>query len=221
MSAPAWVGSLEGLVFDLDGVLIPSRTAHARAFAEILAEFGVDDFHYDDYAGWRTPEVFRDMLLRRRGLNVSDAKIDDCSRRKSQRARDIVAAENLVDADCNPVIRRLALRYRLALASSGSRASVDLFLNRSGLREVFQASFSGDDVAYAKPDPEIFSRAIAAIRASPDRCAVVEDAVAGVLAARSAGAHAIGFTSDRAAALGQAGAEMVVTSLRELAHLLL
>lgn len=213
------MGRIAGLIFDLDGVLIQSREAHARAFAELLAEFGVNDFHYRDYAGWRTPEVFRDNLIRRHGLDVSDGAIEEASRRKSQRAREFVASENCMDADCVPVIRNLAERYRVALASSGSRKSVDIFLDRSGLGKVFCAALSGDDVREAKPDPEIFSRSIEAIGAPPERCAVVEDAVAGIVAARRAGAHGIGFTRDNVEGLRAAGANCVVGSLRELAGL--
>lgn len=213
-----WANQIAGLIFDLDGVLIQSRAAHARAFEEVLAEFGVDDFQYDDYAGWRTPEVFRHVLSRA-GCAITDEAIADCSRRKSQRARDLIAAERPIDADCIPVIRRLAEHYRLALASSGSRRSVDAFLDSTGLRDAFRATFSGDDVRNAKPDPEIFNRSIEALEAEPHECAVVEDAVAGIVAARRAGAHGIGFGSENGEALAAAGAGRVVGSLRELAGL--
>lgn len=216
--APEWVDQIAGLIFDLDGVLIQSRAAHARAFEEVLAEFGVRDFHYDDYAGWRTPEVFR-AVLGRRGGETGNALIAECSRKKSQRARDLVAAERPIDADCVPVVRHLAAHYRLVLASSGSRRSVNAFLEYTGLGDAFRATFSGEDVRLAKPDPEIFSRSITAIEAQPQECAVVEDAVAGILAARRAGAHGIGFSSENAAALSAAGAGRVVSSLRELADL--
>lgn len=217
-SHAAWASQISGLIFDLDGVLVQSRSAHARAFEEVLAEFGIRNFHYDDYAGWRTPEVFRDVLSRA-GHEAGEETIAECSRRKSQRARELVAAEQPVEPDCIPVIRELAGRYRLALASSGSRRSVDAFLDSTGLHDAFRVTFSGDDVANAKPDPEIFRRSIAALQAEPHECAVVEDAVAGIVAARRAGAHGIGFTNDNAAALSAAGAGRVVGSLRELAGL--
>jgi beta-phosphoglucomutase len=213
-----WVNPIVGLIFDLDGVLVQSRDAHARAFEETLAGLGVHDFVYDEYAGWRTPEVFRDILSRH-AIPADEAQIAEASRRKSQRAREIVAAEKPIEADCIPVIRSLATGYRLALASSGSRRSVDAFLDSTGLRDAFLITFSGDDVRNAKPDPEIFSRSIAALEAKPEECAVVEDAVAGIVAARRAGAHGIGFGSGNAAALSAAGAAHVVYSLRELSGL--
>jgi len=215
-----WVDEITSLIFDLDGVLIHSRSAHARAFQEVLSGYGIHDFDYDDFAGWRTPEVFRAIFCDRYKGEVSDVMISQCSQRKSQRARDLIAAEHPIEPDCAPIVRELACRYRLALASSASRQSVDSFLECTGLGDAFRFSFSGDDVRLAKPDPEIFTRSIAALEAQPQECVVIEDAVAGITAARRAGAHGIGFGTTNAGALFAAGAGCVVGSLRELAGLL-
>ncbi len=75
-------------------------------------------------------------------------------------------------------------------------------------------------MAQAKPDPEIFRRSIEALALRPENCVVIEDAVAGVRAARSAGAHAIGMTKEHPEQLEAAGAACVVRSLGELAQLL-
>jgi len=204
-----------GLVFDLDGVLILSRGAHRQAFEEVLAPFGILNFDYDQFAGWRTPEVFR-TVLRQLAEPVAEATIADCSRRKSARARELLANGNHTAPDCIPLLTRLSEKYRMALASSGSRESVNAFLDRTGLRGIFQSVLSGDDVERAKPDPEIFRRSIAALGLLPENCAVIEDAVAGVQAARSAGAHTIGFGNGDAAGLSAAGAEQMVASLSDL-----
>ena len=214
-----WVDTIAGLIFDLDGVLIQSRSAHSRAFQEVLGEFGIRDFQYDQFAGWRTPEVFRAMLRDRHNREVSDAVIAECSRRKSQLAREWIAAERPVEPDCVAIIRELSGRYRLALASSGSRPSVQAFLDETGLRDAFRSVLSGEDVRLAKPDPEIFCRSIEALDARPEECVVIEDAVAGIVAARAAGAHAVGFGKANDEALSAAGARTVVGSLRELGAL--
>ena len=80
---------------------------------------------------------------------------------------------------------------------------------------------SGADVQFAKPNPELFRRSIEALNLRPEECAVIEDAEAGIAAALSAGAHAIGFTRDRAGMLTAAGAETVVGSLSELRSVLM
>jgi beta-phosphoglucomutase len=215
-----WVDGITSLIFDLDGVLIQSRNAHARAFHEVLRGYGIHDFVYDDFAGWRTAEVFREIFRGHHIAKVSDAMVAECSQRKRQFARELIAAERPIEDDCVPIVRELAGRYSLALASSGSRQSVDSFLDCTGLGDAFSSTLSGDDVIRAKPDPEIFARSIAALKAQPQECAVIEDAVAGIVAARRAGAHSIGFGNNNSKALSMAGAGLVVGSLRELACLL-
>ena len=206
-----------GLVFDLDGVLILSRDAHRRAFEDVLAPFGITNFHYDRYAGWRTLEVFR-CVFAESSQTRPDAEIVDCAQRKSKRARQILAEHDFVVPGCVPFLQKLALSYSLALASSGSRESVNAFLDKTGLGSSFGSVLSGDDVDQAKPDPEIFSRSIQALALQPEDCAVIEDAVAGIQAARRAGASAIGIGDE--ASLRAAGAGCVVSSLMELETLL-
>jgi beta-phosphoglucomutase len=211
---------IQGVVFDLDGVLIHSRAAHAQAFQEVLMAFGITGFIYDRFAGWRTPEVFRAVFAEHSAAPVAEETIAECARRKSQRALELLACGDRVAPDCVPALERLSRQYRVALASSGSRASVEAFLDRTGLRPAFRSVLSGDDVERAKPDPEIFRRSINALGLRPADCVVIEDAVAGVQAARSAGAHAIGMTTENPERLAAAGAAWVVGSLGELAQLL-
>ena len=222
MNGVAFPGAatIRGVVFDMDGVLVQSRAAHAQAFQEVLATFGITDFNYNHFAGWRTPEVFRTVLSEDLLAPVTEETIAQCARRNSQRARELLSSGEHVAPDCVPALEQLCTRYRVALASSGSRASVQAFLDRTCLRPAFRSVLTGDDVAHAKPDPEIFRRSIEALALCPENCVVIEDAVAGVRAARSAGAHAIGMTTEDAEQLEAAGAACVVRSLGELAQLL-
>jgi len=74
-----------------------------------------------------------------------------------------------------------------AVASSSTRALVDAVLSRFGLDETFQAVVTGECVARAKPWPDIFLEASARLGTAPADCVVLEDSLAGVRAARSAG----------------------------------
>lgn len=215
---PPVLSSLQGLVFDLDGVLILSRDAHRRAFKEVLGPFGVFQFDYDRYAGWRTLEVFRSVFAEKLEKPPAEQIIVECASRKSALARQFLASEEPVARDCVSVVRRLSRRYSLALASSGSHESVSAFLDRTGLHGSFRSVFSGDDVQFAKPNPEIFSRSIQVLGLQPENCAVIEDAVSGIEAALSAGATAIGIGDE--SALSAAGASFVVSSLCDLEVLL-
>ena len=117
-----------------------------------------------------------------------------------------------------------AAGVRVAAASSSQNA--DLFLQKVPLARfrnefpalapdatllgMFDANVNGQAVPHGKPDPALFLLAAAALRAAPDACLVVEDAPAGVQAARAAGmaCFALARHSD-AAALRAAGADWV------------
>jgi len=203
------------VVFDMDGVLIASTMFHSQAFAQILAPLGIAEFSYPRFAGWRTPDVFR-IIFAEAGLSMTDDEIDECSKRKRARSRELLEGQSQLFEECAPLVRKLSARYPMALASSGSRLSVETFLEKSGLLGTFQAVVSGDDVTRAKPDPEIFARAIAGLQLAPRQCVVVEDAAAGIQAACAAGAIACGFGQGAQAVLTQAGARCVIGSLDEL-----
>ena len=185
--------SIKAVVFDLDGVLIHSTRFHRLAFEQVLAPLGTTDFCYEHYAGWRTPEVIA-AELQRAALPADPATITRLAEEKSRIARELIAASNPVAENCVAVLSELASRSSLGLASSGSRASVQAFLDRSGSASLFRSVLTGDDVAHAKPDPEIYRTSFTRLGLPPQTCMVIEDAVAGIEAARRAGAPAIGMT---------------------------
>ncbi len=209
------------VVFDLDGVLLDSAPCHSGAFEEVFRPFGIQDFDYAQYAGWKTANVV-EAVLRRAGHNPAPQLVLDLAAEKSRLAREKLVASNPVAPDCIPVLERLSREYTLALASSGSRASIALFLSANGCAHLFRSVLCGDDVSSAKPDPEIYRRAFDALHIAPLDAIVVEDAVAGIQAALAAGAGAvIGVEGTCAASqLMAAGANTVIHGIGEIPALL-
>jgi beta-phosphoglucomutase len=83
---------------------------------------------------------------------------------------------------------------------------------------VFNANVCGRDLRQGKPNPEIFLLAATELGIAPKQCFVVEDAPAGILAARGGNMAAIGVARQHDAALLRgAGADLVVNSLDEVA----
>jgi beta-phosphoglucomutase len=80
------------------------------------------------------------------------------------------------------------------IASFAPRANIDAVLKALSATHISQGIVSADDVHRGKPDPEVYLTAAARVGASPDRCIVVEDAVAGVDGARRAGMRSIGVS---------------------------
>jgi HAD superfamily hydrolase (TIGR01509 family) len=211
---------IRGIIFDLDGVLIQSAPCHRAAFEEVFRKHGIHDFEYAPYAGWRTPEVVRDVL-ERRGRTVSPDAIAEMAREKSRLARQLIESSRPLSQDCESTLAELAATYRLALASSGSRASIDAFLALTGSRSLFSSVLSGEDVRRSKPDPEVYRRSAEELGMNVGECLVVEDAVAGIEAARAAGARVVGMAGTGSPkTLRDAGADQVVDDLREMAGLL-
>lgn len=212
--------TLQAIVFDLDGVLIDSAACHRAAFEEVFLPFGVRDFEYSRYAGWRTAEVV-DSVLQQVPCLLTPGLIAEVGSRKSQLARLKIAAKP-VDPECLAVLEKLAARYKLALASSGSRESVESFLMANQCRHLFQSVLSGDNVSRAKPDPEIYRRSLLSLDVPAPESVVVEDAIAGILAARAAGAAVIGMAGTSPAdQLLAAGASHVIDKLSQLPELLI
>jgi beta-phosphoglucomutase len=212
---------ISGIIFDLDGVLIDSTACHRAAFQAVFAGYGILDFDYAVYAGWRTPDVVVDVF-HRAGISSDPEGVAEAARQKSQLARELIAGKKPLMEGCPGVLRELAGKYGLALATSGSRAAVEAFLDLAGCRSLFSSVLNGEDVTHAKPDPEIYNRTIEALGLEADDCVAVEDAVAGVEAARQAGAKVVGLAGTCPdAALSRAGACQIIHRLPELPMLLL
>ena len=213
--------TIRAVIFDLDGVLIDSAACHRAAFEEIFRPLGIDAFDYARYAGWRTADVV-ESVLRAAANTVQPELIREMAANKSRIAREKPAAANPVAPDCVAVLEALSRHYALALASSGSRQSVELFLAANRCASLFGSVLSGDDVEHAKPAPEIYTRTFQALGVAPADGVIIEDAVAGILAAKGAGAGmVIGFADNsQAGQLLSAGADLVIQTLSELPGLL-
>ena len=114
-----------------------------------------------------------------------------------------------------------------AVASSSTREGLERKLRQVGLWDYFAPHvYSADHVTHAKPAPDLFLHAAAALGIAPADCLVIEDSVNGVLAARAAGMRCWGFLGGGhahdglAARLTEAGADRNVADWPEAACLL-
>jgi beta-phosphoglucomutase len=104
-----------------------------------------------------------------------------------------------------------ALGLPSAVATSGSRSRVEQTLESLNLRKRFHAVVTGTDVERGKPDPSLFLLAAQILHVDASRILVCEDAVAGVLAAKTAGMKSLAIAANgRESLLKQAGADLVV-----------
>jgi len=191
---------------------------------EVLAELGLT-FERDDY------------VLRFMGLSTDafHAAIDEEAQKRlgcsiaaevrgSERLRQVMIA-HLTEVP-GAIEAVAALKLPKAIASSGSRAGLERKLKQTGLWDHFAPHvYSADHVANAKPAPDLFLHAAAALRINPADCLVLEDSMNGVIGAKAAGMTVWGFLGgghahDRLGTrLLSAGAERLVRDWAEAARL--
>jgi beta-phosphoglucomutase len=205
-----------GIIFDMDGVLVDSSQAHFDSWQALGRETGIALTHEQFVAtfGRTSREIIREFWPE---LAMSDAAIGELDARKEaifreMLARDVPAMDGAVE-----LIDALAIDgFALAIGSSGPPENVALVLEKLGRREKFGGVVTGMDVTRGKPDPQVFLLAAERVGLPPARCVVIEDAPAGVAAAKGAGAKCIGLASMGRDPQTLARADWVVESLREV-----
>jgi beta-phosphoglucomutase len=209
---------IDAVVFDMDGVLWHSGAIHAAAYRAALEAEGLAMPDYATIAGRRTDEVMRDLLAQQRPGQATADAVATLTAAKQSRARALLRERPPVDPACAEVVAALARSKAVALASSASAGTVDVFLDASSTRGLFGAVVTGEDIVAAKPDPAIYLEALRRLRCTPGRAAVVEDAPTGVRAALGAGVAAIVGVAGTVPVgeLAAAGARPVIRSLMEL-----
>lgn len=206
------------LIWDVDGTLVDTAELHFQAWIDLARELN-KPFTRADFAatfGQRNPEIIRKLF----GSHYSDQEVQAIGDRKENLYRD--AAQHGVDL--LPGVRNLleqaqAAGFRQAIGSSAPRANLELILQLTETVNFFEAMVSMEDTRRGKPDPEVFLNAARKLDLAPRHCLVLEDAPAGVQAAKGGGMKciAVSFVGHHPdAALRAAGADRVVKTLEEV-----
>lgn len=158
------------------------------------------------------------------GVTDADRLADAYGERKQTMLETLIAAGAVKPfADALRLVQAMiGLDWPMAVASSSKNANAMMgpikLASGQTLLDAFRVNVCGRDLKHGKPDPEIFLLAAHDLGIGPSHCLVAEDATAGVQAARSGGMSALGVARlEDSAALKAAGADLVVTSLDQVA----
>src|SRR6201999_4098010 len=88
-------------------------------------------------------------------------------------------------------VKRLAQSFTLGLASSSNRELIDAVLDAGGVRDLFAATVSSEEVARGKPAPDVYLEAARRLGVAPEDCVAIEDSHNGIRAAKAAGLRCI------------------------------
>jgi sugar-phosphatase len=197
----------QGMLFDLDGVLVDSTPAVARVWTIWANKHGfIPDEVVRQAHGRPSLTTIRELLPH------SD---HDAENREVERG-EIEDVEGVVPLPGAPELLQALPQERWAIATSCTRRLAEVRIRAAGL-PVPKHLITSTDVLHGKPDPEPYIKAAKILGLAPADCIVVEDAPAGIRAGKAAGARVLALrTTAPDAELTQAGADWIVNDLASL-----
>jgi len=191
---------LKAVIFDLDGVICFTDKLHFRAWSRLADRLGVP---FDESVNDRLRGVSRmaslEIVLERSGKTWSPEEKEAFAEEKNEYYRELLGTMSPEDLSEEVSDTLLTLRergYLLAIGSSSKNTKT--ILQRIGLGVFFDAVSDGTDITRSKPDPQVFLIAAEKLGVKPEQCAVVEDAKAGIQAAKGGGMIAFALGGDAA-----------------------
>ena len=188
----------KAFIFDLDGVIVDTAKYHYLAWQKIANELGIEftPEHNEELKGVSRVRSL-DIVLE---LGKIEASQEDKNKWLFQKNEDYLSY--LVDIDQSEILPGVfpVLKYlkengqAIALGSASKNARP--ILEKTGIIDYFDAIVDGNDVANAKPDPEVFLIAAKLLGVNPEDSIVFEDSVAGIQAANIANMTSVGIGNE-------------------------
>ena len=184
---------MKAIIFDLDGIVVDTAKYHYMAWKNLASDMG---FEFSENQNEQLKGISRvkslEILLDIGGVEITNQKKEQLLKEKNKEYLSYV--NKMTPKDILPGISKL-LSYlefeKIPFALGSASKNATLILKKVGLLNKFSAISDGNNVTRAKPDPEVFLLAAKKMNIVPYKCIVIEDAVAGIKAAKNAGMTAI------------------------------
>lgn len=185
----------KAVIFDLDGVICFTDKYHYLAWKKMADGMGI---YFDETINNRLRGVSR--------MESLEIILERCDKELTQEEKQALAEEKnktyvellgqMTEKDLSSEVKEtldLLRKSGLKLAIGSSSKNAKFILERLGLKDYFDAVSDGTNISKSKPDPEVFIKAAEFLHMAPADCLVVEDAKAGVEAARAGGFDSAGL----------------------------
>jgi beta-phosphoglucomutase family hydrolase len=185
---------LEAVLWDMDGVIADTADYHYGAWRDVFKERGVAFSKADfmRYFGRRHDTIIKFAL----GDKLSPEEINAIAEKKQVLYRERVSKNVVPLPGAIELINLLNKNgVKIAIATSAVPKNIDVILKGLGIQDSFRTIAFGTEVAEGKPSPQIFQLAASRLGVRPADCVVIEDAIAGVAAARRAGMKCVAVTN--------------------------
>lgn len=183
---------ISAVIFDMDGLMLDTEKIYYRVNHQTASELGFDGFTVDFYKqfigsgdeGYRAGiyEAFGDDNLAERFLDEADRRLEQVFLKEPiDKKPGVIELLDYLRQEEIPAV----------VASSTNRRMVDAILDHTGIVDYFSGIVGGDEVAQAKPAPDIFLKAADMLNCPKEEMLVLEDSLNGIRAADKAGIHVV------------------------------
>lgn len=217
--------TIRAILMDFNGVIIDDEPLQLKAYQEILKDDGIN-FTEEDYykcAGMDNARFVRQQF-KNAGKEVADERLDEIITRKTESWKKIVDAEMPLFEGVENFIKKCSERFAMGIVSMADRREIEHILMQTALADSFTTIISAEDVSECKPNPECYIKGfqkLDAVRIAQGHyplvhreCLVIEDAPAGIKAAKTAGMKVLAVTNTfDEKTLREAGADSVTKNL--------
>ena len=193
MNAKKIIDEVAAVIFDLDGVLVDTAVFNYQAWKRLAKQF---DFDFTEVENEQLKGVSRvdslNLILKWANKEVPTQEKEQLAALKNTWYLELV--ENMRNGDVLPgtidVLTYLKAKNKKIALGSASKNAIRI-LEKTGILHYFDAIIDGNAVKNSKPDPEVFLKAAAEVGVAPAASVVLEDAQAGIEAARAANMQVI------------------------------
>ena len=202
----------QAVIFDMDGVITDSEPLYAEAINEVLASHG-HVLTPDDHRAVMGSSIDDTWAYVARRFDI-DGPLDPWKaaydeavvRLLGSKTEPALGLFELLDA-----LHRLGVK--VGLATSSKAVWVEAVLDRLGANGRFQATATCEEVAGAKPDPDLYLLAARKLSVAPERCLAIEDTPRGIRSAKAAGITTVAVRTESTAGLAISEADFIIESL--------
>ena len=178
------------VIFDFNGTLSQDEPILLAIFQELFAEYGRPlsaEEYFDELAGRSDPEIVRTWL------GADHPAVEEVIERRIERYRELAADGSTVPEEVREAVRYAAERVPVAVVSGAARAEIEPVLEAAGLAGLVRVVVAAEDVPNGKPAPDGYLHALELLdgKLVASDVLVLEDAEAGIAAARAAGMRCI------------------------------
>ena len=193
-------------IFDMDGVLVDNMHVHARSWAELFHDFGLEGLDPDRYpremGGMKGPDVLRHVL----NPDITPEEADHLTEVKDLLYRFMYRNDLRPTQGLETFLDRSeSLGVRLGVGTGAGARNIEFTLGIPAFQNRFEAVVGAYQVKRGKPHPDIYLRVAELLGTPPSRCIVFEDALPGIEAANAAGMRSIALATTNPPEIMQTG----------------